>query len=91
VRDHSIPFFRLRSTKASQLLLGILLVLCTPLLISAQAGRGSISGTISDQGGAVVAEAQVVLLNKATGVTLHTVTSAAGLYTFILSIPACIR
>lgn len=48
-----------------------------------QAGRGSISGTVTDPGGALVAGAQVALLNTATGVSLHTVTSAAGLYSFI--------
>src|SRR5579864_5968661 len=49
----------------------------------AQAGRGSISGTVTDSGGAVVSGAQVTLLNSATGVTQHTVTSAGGLYDFI--------
>ena len=49
----------------------------------AQAGRGSISGTVTDPGGAVVSGAQVTLLNSATGVTQHTVTSAGGLYSFI--------
>ncbi len=49
----------------------------------AQAGRGSVSGTISDPGGAVVAGAQVELLNKSTGVALHTVANSAGLYAFI--------
>lgn len=48
-----------------------------------QAGRGSISGTVSDPNGAVVSGTQVVLLNKATGVTLHTTTSSAGLYNFV--------
>src|ERR1700730_11089371 len=65
------------------MLCALLLALCVSPGASAQAGRGSINGTISDQGGAVVAEAHVVLLNKATGVSLHTVTSGAGLYTFI--------
>ena len=58
-------------------------ILLAGLSAFAQAGRGSISGTVSDSGGAVVPGAQVTLLNPATGVTLHTVTSAAGLYTFI--------
>jgi len=49
----------------------------------AQAGRGAISGTVSDPGGAVISGAQVVLLDKATGVKQHTVTSGAGLYSFI--------
>jgi hypothetical protein len=62
--------------------------ICSFLFLSAivalaQAGRGSISGTVSDQAGAVIPGAQVVLLNKATGLTQHTVTSSAGLYTFI--------
>lgn len=48
-----------------------------------QAGRGSISGTVTDPAGALVPGAQVVLLNQATGVKQHTVTSSAGLYTFI--------
>ncbi|MGH9757854.1 MAG: carboxypeptidase-like regulatory domain-containing protein, partial [Candidatus Acidiferrales bacterium] len=48
-----------------------------------QAGRGSISGTVTDQSGAVISGAKVTLLNEATGVTQKTVTSAAGLYSFI--------
>ncbi|MGH9724705.1 MAG: carboxypeptidase-like regulatory domain-containing protein, partial [Candidatus Acidiferrales bacterium] len=48
-----------------------------------QAGRGSISGTVTDQSGAVISGAKVTLLNEATGVTQKTVTSAAGLYAFI--------
>lgn len=48
-----------------------------------QAGRGSISGTITDAAGAVIPGAQVELLNSATGVKQHTVSSSAGLYTFI--------
>lgn len=49
----------------------------------AQAGRGTISGTVTDASGAVVSGAQVTLLDKATGVKQHTVTTAAGLYSFI--------
>jgi hypothetical protein len=49
----------------------------------AQAGRGSISGLVTDPGGALIPGAKVVLMNHATGLTQHTVTSGAGLYTFI--------
>jgi hypothetical protein len=64
------------------------LALCIVFLIAAcgalaQAGRGSISGLVTDPGGAVVQGAKVTLLNPATGVSQHTVTSSAGLYTFI--------
>ncbi|MGB9204289.1 MAG: carboxypeptidase regulatory-like domain-containing protein [Terriglobales bacterium] len=58
------------------------LVLSAALAL-AQAGRGSISGLVSDPTGAIVPGAQVTLLNPATGLTQHTATSAAGLYSFI--------
>jgi hypothetical protein len=61
----------------------VLALLARPLLAHAQAGRGTINGTVTDPQGAVVSGAKVVLLNHATGLTLHTVTTAAGLYTFI--------
>ena len=64
------------------------LALCIVLLIAAcgalaQAGRGSISGLVTDPGGAVLPGAKVTLLNPATGATQHTVTTGAGLYNFI--------
>ena len=48
-----------------------------------QAGRGTITGTVTDPGGALISGAHVVLLNKATGVKQHTTTSSGGLYNFI--------
>jgi hypothetical protein len=48
-----------------------------------QAGRGSVSGTVTDQAGAVIPGAQVFLLDQATGVTLHTVANGVGFYSFI--------
>ena len=60
-----------------------ILVVLVGVAAFGQAGRGSISGTVTDPGGALVPGAQVALLNTATGVSLHTVTSAAGLYSFI--------
>ena len=44
----------------------------------AQAGRGSVSGTVTAPSGAIVPGASVTLLNPGTGVALHTVTTAAG-------------
>lgn len=57
--------------------------MCFVSLGFGQAGRGSISGTITDTQGALIAGAQVTLTNDATGVTQHTVASSAGLYAFI--------
>src|ERR1700678_2169830 len=65
-----------------------LLFVCASSVALAQAGRGSISGLVTDPAGALVPGARVVLLNKATGVSQHSVTSSAGLYTFISLNPA---
>jgi hypothetical protein len=59
------------------------LILCAGVAAFGQAGRGSISGTVTDPSGAVVPGTTVVLRDQATGATQHTVTSAAGLYSFI--------
>jgi hypothetical protein len=64
-----------------------ILFLCASSVALAQAGRGSISGLVTDPSGAIVNGATVTALNHATGVSLHTVTSAAGLYSFISLTP----
>jgi carboxypeptidase family protein len=66
-------------------------ILFAGMVAFAQAGRGGVSGTVTDPGGAVVSGAKVTLLNPATGVTQHTVTSAAGLYSFISLNPGVYR
>ena len=65
-------------------------LLCIPVLLLAagapgwcQAGRGGISGLVSDPSGAVIAGARVTALNHATGIAQSTVTTGAGLYSFI--------
>jgi hypothetical protein len=63
------------------------LLLCAAAIAFGQAGRGSITGVVSDPSGAVVKGAQVVALNHATGVTLHTTTNDAGLYSFVSLTP----
>ena len=53
----------------------------------AQAGRGGISGLVSDSSGAIIPGATVTAINAATGTKLTTVTTGAGLYTFISLAP----
>src|SRR4029077_2699286 len=48
--------------------------------LPAQVVGGTISGTVSDKSGAVVANATVSLTNLATGVTTAVTTNAQGLY-----------
>src|SRR5579875_927979 len=52
--------------------------------IWAQAGidTGSLTGTVKDPSGAVVAGATCTLVNKATGISQRTVSTSAGVYTF---------
>src|SRR3984957_16445224 len=64
-----------------------ILVICVSSVALAQAGRGGISGLISDPSGAIVGGAQVTALNHATGIALHTVASDAGLYSFVSLTP----
>ena len=58
----------------------MLLFLCFSVL--AQTSRGTVSGIINDQSGAVIANANVTLTNNETGVTRSTVTNGEGLYRF---------
>jgi hypothetical protein len=71
------------SARAFARCFAFLLLIFAGISAFAQAGRGSISGTVSDPNGAIVTGAQVTLLNKATGVSQHTVTNGAGLYSFL--------
>jgi Carboxypeptidase regulatory-like domain len=71
------------AVKVRNFLLICILSICAGSVALAQAGRGSISGLVSDPSGAIVPGAAVVLRNPTTGVTQHTVTTSAGLYTFI--------
>lgn len=56
-------------------------------LATAQAGRGGISGLITDPSGAAIPSAKVSILNHATAVTGETVSTAAGLYSFVSLTP----
>ncbi len=49
----------------------------------AQAGRGSVSGTITDPSGALVPGADVKLVATATGVTQDATSGGSGLYNFV--------
>jgi len=63
------------------------LILCVPIAAYAQAGRGGINGLITDPSGAAVPAVKVTALNHATGIAQSTVTTAAGLYSFVSLAP----
>src|SRR5579872_252921 len=54
----------------------------------AQVAGGSLSGTVTDSTGSVVANAQIAAKNVATGVVATTTSNTSGLYTLTNLIPA---
>lgn len=64
------------------------LVLCLLACVSlcdhafAQASAARVTGTVTDQGGASIAGARILIVNTATGVDTQAVTSQTGLYVF---------
>src|SRR5262249_47688665 len=51
-------------------------------IVSAQTSRGTVSGTVTDPNGAVIADTAVMLTNLGTGVSWMTVTNEEGFYRF---------
>jgi hypothetical protein len=60
-----------------------ILICCAGAPAFPQAGRGGISGLVTDPSGAVVPRAKVTARDHATGISLSTVTTGAGLYSFV--------
>jgi hypothetical protein len=52
-------------------------------MLLGQAGRGAISGSVTDQAGAIVPGAKITLLDQANGVRVHASSNSSGKYTFI--------
>jgi Carboxypeptidase regulatory-like domain/TonB dependent receptor len=80
------PKFRLGRTLAALLSLLCLLTFGVPSL-RAQVQNGTITGTVTDPGGAVIPDANITLTGNATGLILHTQSSNEGIYTFPQLIP----
>jgi hypothetical protein len=69
-------------------LFGVVLLFATCSLVSAQTGTtGTVLGTVSDPSGAAVADAAVVLRNRATNSSTTQNTNTAGQYTFVNVVP----
>jgi hypothetical protein len=75
------------SAKSRKFLIFGALLLIVHSIAFAQAGRGGISGLVTDASGAVVPGASLTARNQATGVKLATVTTASGLYSFVSLAP----
>src|SRR5262245_44629218 len=73
--------FRERAMKIKALVLTFTLVSLS-LTALAQTSRGTISGAVTDQTGAVISGANVMITNAATSVSRTTVTNSEGFYRF---------
>ena len=63
--------------------MGLLLTLNAPLAYAQLSSAGTFSGLVTDQQGAAVADAAVLLLDTSTNTTQRTVTNEAGRYFFL--------
>lgn len=69
--------------KRSQIFGFLLLLLAVPLATMAQTDRGTITGTVSDSSGAVIAAADVIATQAGTGVQFNTVSNNLGFYSLV--------
>ena len=69
----------------------ILLVVAFPVPSPSQTTYGSVTGSVTDQSGAIVAEAQITLTNAATSEKRVLTTGQDGLYNFVNLIPGKYR
>src|SRR5580698_9735012 len=76
VKEQLMPHLK----RAVTLFVGLWLVLGSVGLLRAQSDRGTITGTVTDQTGAVIVGASVTATNVATGVSVKATTSSAGDY-----------
>ena len=67
------------------------LLLIFPVLIWAQSGSSSISGTVKDGTDAAIAKARVKVTNVDTGIEVETATNEAGLYRAAALVPGTYR
>jgi hypothetical protein len=71
------------ATTIQQALFIWILILCAGTAVFSQAGRGGISGLVTDPSGAIIPGAKITAKSHATGISTSTVSTAAGLYSFV--------
>jgi hypothetical protein len=65
----------------------LLLILCAPILADAQSTDATISGVVVDPSGKVIPEADIEVLNEATGVHYSSKTNGTGIYSITILPP----
>ena len=74
--------YRWTRSVSTLVLLALAVFVAAPVSVSGQTFRGGISGTVTDQSGAVVPGAMVTAVETATNTSLKTVSSSAGEFAF---------
>ena len=69
----------------------LLLILCAPILAKAQSTNATISGVVVDPSGKVITDADIEILNEATGVYYSGKTNGTGIYTITILPPGQYR
>jgi len=72
---------------ALRILSVVIVLACAGVAALAQAGRGGVSGLVADQSGAIIPGAVVTAEDVANGFKISTVSSSAGLYSFVSLTP----
>jgi hypothetical protein len=82
-----IPSLSFPVLRRTRVLLCCMICLFSALGVLGQAGRGGLSGLVSDPSGAAIPGAAVTATSRATGISISTVSTAAGLYSFVSMAP----
>src|SRR6516162_6659020 len=83
-RQGGVAFARCRTPNGKWLLPFALAAVCA----SAQTFQGGVRGQVKDQGGAMVPDVKITLINEATGEQRATLSNESGEYTFTAVNPA---
>jgi Carboxypeptidase regulatory-like domain len=85
-QENRICWFKPMPLGGTLALAVVLLLACFPA--AAQVATGSLSGTVADSTGAVVASAEITLINEATNVSRRTVSNDVGYFNFVAVQPS---
>lgn len=87
---HAIPHRSLR-LKCLCVFPVLLLILCAAMIVSAQSTNATISGVVVDPAGKVIPDAEIEIVNDATGVHYSSATNGSGIYTVAILPPGGYR
>ena len=91
MNNHPLRPFEEPHLKLFHTLLLLLLTLCVSMLANAQSTDATLSGVVVDPTGKVIPDAEIEIVNDATGVLYSSATNQAGIYTTTILPPGQYR